>query len=259
MKQNGYKKSFGLISIIMAAYNAENTIGQAITSVIQQTYTDFELIIINDCSTDRTVDVINEFIKKDARIRLINNSKNMGVSYTRKHGLDEAKGSWIAILDSDDLWLPEKLAKQVEFQKKTHADLLYTGSGFMNVDGKQINWKLNVPEVITYRQLLKQNILSNSSALVRKDLYEKYYAVGDDMHEDFAIWLQILRNGIKAYGINEPLLIYRLDDKSKSGNKLKAAMMNWNTYRYIGLNLLEAAYYEFWYAINGLCKYKHFR
>lgn len=259
MKQNGYKKSFGLISIIMAAYNAENTIGQAITSVIQQTYTDFELIIINDCSTDRTVDVINEFIKKDARIRLINNSKNMGVSYTRKHGLDEAKGSWIAILDSDDLWLPEKLAKQVEFQKKTNADLLYTGSGFMNVDGKQINWKLNVPEVITYRQLLKQNILSNSSALVRKDLYEKYYAVGDDMHEDFAIWLQILRNGIKAYGINEPLLIYRLDDKSKSGNKLKAAMMNWNTYRYIGLNLLEAAYYEFWYAINGLCKYKHFR
>ncbi|WP_455265950.1 glycosyltransferase family 2 protein [Phascolarctobacterium sp.] len=259
MKQNGYKKSFGLISIIMATYNAENTIGQAITSVIQQTYTDFELIIINDCSTDRTVDVINEFVKKDARIRLINNSKNMGVSYTRKHGLDEAKGSWIAILDSDDLWLPEKLAKQVEFQKKTNADLLYTGSGFMNVDGKQINWKLNVPEVITYRQLLKQNILSNSSALVRKDLYEKYYAVGDDMHEDFAIWLQILRNGIKAYGINEPLLIYRLDDKSKSGNKFKAAMMNWNTYRYIGLNLLEAAYYEFWYAINGLCKYKHFR
>lgn len=259
MKQNGYKKSFGLISIIMAAYNAENTIGQAITSVIQQTYTDFELIIINDCSTDRTVDVINEFIKRDTRIILINNSKNMGVSYTRKHGLDEAKGSWIAILDSDDLWLPEKLAKQVEFQKKTNADLLYTGSGFMNVDGKQINWKLNVPEVITYRQLLKQNILSNSSALVRKDLYEKYYVVGDDMHEDFAIWLQILRNGIKAYGINEPLLIYRLDDKSKSGNKLKAAMMNWSTYRYIGLNLLEAAYYEFWYAINGLCKYKHFR
>lgn len=259
MKQNRYKKSFGLISIIMAAYNAEYTIGQAITSVIQQTYADFELIIINDCSTDRTVDVINEFIKKDARIRLINNSKNMGVSYTRKHGLDEAKGSWIAILDSDDLWLPEKLAKQIEFQKKNNADLLYTGSGFMNVDGKQINWKLNVPEVITYRQLLKQNILSNSSALVRKDLYEKYYAVGDDMHEDFAIWLQILRNGIKAYGINEPLLVYRLDDKSKSGNKLKAAMMNWNTYRYIGLNLLEAAYYEFWYAINGLCKYKHFR
>lgn len=259
MKQNGYKKSFGLISIIMAAYNAENTIGQAITSVIQQTYTDFELIIINDCSTDRTVDVINEFIKRDTRIILINNSKNMGVSYTRKHGLDEAKGSWIAILDSDDLWLPEKLAKQVEFQKKTNADLLYTGSGFMNVDGKQINWKLNVPEVITYRQLLKQNILSNSSALVRKDLYEKYYVIGDDMHEDFAIWLQILRNGIKAYGINEPLLIYRLDDKSKSGNKLKAAMMNWSTYRYIGLNLLEAAYYEFWYAINGLCKYNHFR
>ena len=259
MKQNGYKKSFGLISIIMAAYNAENTIGQAITSVIQQTYTDFELIIINDCSTDRTVDVINEFVKKDARIRLTNNSKNMGVSYTRKHGLDEAKGSWIAILDSDDLWLPEKLAKQVEFQKKTNADLLYTGSGFMNVDGKQINWKLNVPEVITYRQLLKQNLLSNSSALVRKDLYEKYYAVGDDMHEDFAIWLQILRNGIKAYGINEPLLVYRLDDKSKSGNKFNAAMMNWNTYRYIGLNVLEAVYYEFWYAINGLCKYKHFR
>lgn len=259
MKQNGYKKSFGLISIIMAAYNAENTIGQAITSVIQQTYTDFELIIINDCSTDRTVDVINEFIKKDTRIRLINNSKNMGVSYTRKHGLDEAKGSWIAILDSDDLWLPEKLEKQVELQHETQGELLYTGSGFMEANGKRLIWCLSVPTEVEYKQLLKQNILSNSSALVRRELYQKYYAIGDDMHEDFAIWLQILRAGHQAYGINEPLLIYRLDNTSKSGNKLKAAIMNWNTYRYIGLNIFEAFYYECWYTVRGFLKYKNFR
>ena len=224
------QNDFGLISIIMAAYNAEKTIEQAINSVLSQTYPDFELLVVNDCSTDKTAMLAEAIVKKDDRVRLISNEKNSGVSYTRKHGLEEASGEWVAILDSDDAWAPEKLEKQINLQKKTNADLLFTGSAFMDADGKPIDWYLAAPAEVTYRQLLKQNVLSNSSALVRKELYAKYYAVGDGMHEDFALWLNILKDGRKAYGVDEPLLIYRIAKSSKSGNKFKAAKMNWNTY-----------------------------
>lgn len=193
------QNDFGLISIIMAAYNAEKTIEQAINSVLSQTYPDFELLVVNDCSTDKTAMLAEAIVKKDGRVRLISNEKNSGVSYTRKHGLEEASGEWVAILDSDDAWAPEKLEKQIKLQKKTNADLLFTGSAFMDADGKPIDWYLAAPAEVTYRQLLKQNVLSNSSALVRKELYAKYYAVGDGMHEDFAMWLNILKDGRKAY------------------------------------------------------------
>ena len=171
-------KEFGLVSIIMAAYNAEKTIEQAINSVLNQTYTNFELLVVNDCSKDGTVESVKSSAATDGRVRLISNEKNSGVSYTRKHGLEEANGSWIAILDSDDAWAPEKLEKQIELQNRTNADLLFTGSAFMDSDGRPIDWYLHAPEEVTYRQLLKQNILSNSSALVRKELYAKFYAVG---------------------------------------------------------------------------------
>ena len=238
-------KEFGLVSIIMAAYNAEKTIEQAINSVLNQTYTNFELLVVNDCSKDGTVESVKSIAATDGRVRLISNEKNSGVSYTRKHGLEEANGSWIAILDSDDAWAPEKLEKQIELQNRTNADLLFTGSTFMDSDGQLNDWYLHAPAEITYRQLLKQNA--------------KFYAVGDGMHEDFAIWLSILKEGRKAYGVDEPLLIYRIAKSSKSGNKVKAAKMNWNTYRYIGLNPLSALYYECWYMVKGLLKYKNLK
>lgn len=252
-------KDFGLISIIVAAYNAEKTIEQAITSVLNQTYPNFELLVVNDCSKDRTAELVENIAAKDSRVHLISNVKNRGVSYTRKHGLEEAKGSWIAILDSDDAWAPEKLEKQINLQKKMNADLLFTGSAFMDSDGQPIDWYLHAPAEVTYRQLLKQNVLSNSSALVRKELYTKYYVIGDGMHEDFAIWLNILKEGKKAYGVDEPLLIYRITKSSKSGNKVKAAKMNWNTYRHVGLNPFAAFYYECWYVVKGLLKYKNLK
>lgn len=251
--------SMGLISVIMAAYNAEKTISDAIDSVLQQTYANIELIVIDDCSKDKTRSLVRQFAARDTRVRLVVNEKNCGVSRTRLHGLQTAQGEWIAILDSDDAWHPEKLQKQIELQAQTGAELLFTGSAFMDADGKKIDWYLHAPTTITYRQLLKQNLLSNSSALVKKELYEKYYAIGDKMHEDFAIWLGILRTGRKAYGVDEPLLIYRLAPNSKSGNKIKAARMNWNTYRYIGLNPISAIYYECWYILNGLRKYKNLK
>lgn len=245
-----------IISILMAAYNSAETIEQAITSVIYQTFSAFELIVIDDCSTDRTVEIVKELREKDQRIILLQQEKNGGVSAARKRGLETARGEWIAIIDSDDQWEPEKLEKQLQLHDKTDAELIFTASGFMNEQGELIDWILHVPERLSYRQLLKQNLVSNSSVLVKKELYEKYYSSGDGMHEDYATWLQITKSGVIAYGIDEPLLIYRLSSSSKSGNKKKAALMNWNTYRYVGLSLPETIWYMFCYTVNGIKKYR---
>ena len=246
-----------MVSIIMAAYNAEKTIKQAIDSVITQTFHDWELIIVNDCSIDKTGEIIKEYSLTDNRIKAINNKNNSGASLSRKIALDVSKGEWIAILDSDDLWDRDKLRRQLYVAHKMDAKLVFTGSAFIDENDEMLNWQLHVPKIITYRNLLKQNLISNSSVLVNKDLYEKYYAVGDNMHEDFAIWLQILRTGIVAYGIDKTLLIYRISRKSKSGNKRKAARMNWNAYRYVGLNPVQAFYYMAWYTVKGILKYRN--
>lgn len=243
------------VSIIMAAYKAEATIEQAMDSVLAQTFSDWELLVVNDCSPDQTASVVARYAARDERIILLNNEKNSGVSFTRKRGLEAARGEWIAVLDSDDAWAPDKLEKQLRLADEKGAKLVFTGSAFMDSDGGAIDWQLHVPAVLPYRKLLKQNLISNSSVLVRKELYEKYYLSGDEMHEDFAIWLGITKSGIDAYGIDEPLLIYRLAKTSKSGNKLKAARMNWNTYRRVGLGPVTAFYYMLWYTAKGLRKY----
>ncbi len=245
------------VSVIMAAYNAERTIGVAIDSVLAQTYTNWELLVINDCSKDSTSAIVSSY--SDTRIRLLQNEKNCGVSISRKIGMEAAAGKWIAVLDSDDAWTPDKLEKQIKLAKETGAGLIFTGSAFMDDEGKPIDWQLHVPKRLPYRELLKQNLVSNSSVLVNAALYRKHYAIGDKMHEDFAIWLGITAEGRDAYGIDEPLLIYRLAKASKSSNKIKAAKMNWNTYRYVGLNPFTASYYMCWYIVKSLLKYRHLK
>lgn len=244
-----------LISVIMPAYNAERTISQAIYSVLKQTYKKLELIVIDDCSSDGTAEVVRKYMAKDHRVRLLQNQKNYGISLTRKKGAENANGEWLALLDSDDMWKNDKLEKQIDIQKKTGAVLLYTGSSFMNESGQILDWTMQVPECVSYRELLKQNIISNSSSLVRKDLYLKHMAMDDNLHEDFATWLSILKSGVVAFGVDEPLLIYRISSKSKTGNKFKSAEMNWRTYRYTGLNVFESVYYMCCYTFRNLQKY----
>jgi len=247
------------ISVIMAAYNAGTTIEQALHSVMEQSYKNTEIIVVDDCSTDNTVEIVNQLAGSDKRIKLIKNDRNRGVSYTRKRALDSCTGDWIAILDSDDYWDKCKLDKQLMIHDKTNAQLIYTGSGFIDSNGAGLDWILHVPTTMTYKQLLKQNLISNSSALVKRDLYEEFYSSGDDMHEDFATWLRILKSGVTAYGIDEPLLIYRLSSNSKSSNKLKSAKMNWNTYRYVGLNAFASLYYMVFYMFKGIMKYRNLK
>ncbi|MBR5112831.1 MAG: glycosyltransferase family 2 protein [Clostridia bacterium] len=252
-------ESFGLISIIMAAYNAEKTIGFAIDSVINQTYQNWELLVVNDCSKDNTENIIKSYTDKDSRVKLISNAENLGVSLTRLEALKNCSGDWIAILDSDDAWMPEKLEKQIELQLDRNADLIFTGVKYIKADGTPLDWEMKVPQQVHYKKLLKQNVITNSSALVKKQLYTNGYAIGDEMHEDFAVWLNVLKAGITACAVNEPLIIYRVSENSKSGNKLKSAVMNWKTYKYIGLNPFASAYYMIWYTVNGVLKYRHLK
>ncbi len=252
-------ENFGLISIIMAAYNAENTVGFAVESVLNQTYKNFELIIVNDCSKDNTESIVQSYTAKDNRIKLISNEKNLGVSLTRLEALKNCSGEWVAILDSDDAWMPEKLEKQIELQRSKNAEVIFTGVKYIDSEGESLDWELKVPEEIGYKKLLKQNLIANPSALVRKELYSDFYAIGDDMHEDFAVWLGILKSGITAYAVTQPLTVVRISRNSKSGNKFKSAVMNWKTYRYMGMNVIESAYYMIWYAVNGIMKYKNLK
>ena len=245
-----------MISVIMAAYNAAATIEEAVKSVTAQTLKDWELIIADDGSTDKTFAIAAQLAAGDKRITVIKNEKNIGVSETRLKAAEESHGEWIAILDSDDAWEPDKLSKELLLAQKTGAELIYTGSAFMDETGNRQDYILHVPLEITHRELLSQNLISNSSAMVKRDLYIENYAKGDRMHEDFAVWLSILKKGHRACGIDEPLLIYRISRGSKSGKKARSAVMNWNTYRYTGLSLPQALYYEIKYALNGIKKYR---
>lgn len=245
------------ISVIMPAYNAEKTISAAINSVLGQTFEDWELLVINDQSKDGTKQIILDYAEKDGRIRYLENVKNMGVAQTRNKGVSMAKGTWIAFLDSDDLWETDKLELQYNYAKKSGAKLLFTASAFIDKDGKKIHYCLNVPQQVSFRELLKQNIISCSSVLVEKELLLNYPMMEKNMHEDYATWLSILKNEkLIAYGINRPLLIYRISADSKSGNKGKAALMHWRVYQHIGLPFWQSIYYFLWYMIRNLKKYR---
>lgn len=244
------------ISIVMPAYNAEKTVGSAIDSVIRQTFQDWELLVINDRSADNTKQRILESAKSDKRIRYVENDRNLGVSETRNQGVSLAKGRWIAFLDSDDAWEADKLKEQAQLIKGTGARFVFTGSAFMNQDGKRLGYCMEVPGEVTFRELLKQNVISCSSVLIEKELMVKYPMAAGNMHEDYAVWLKVLKHeSITAKGVNEPLLIYRVSGASKSGNKGKAALMHWRVYRHIGLPLPQSVYFFSFYMVRNLKKY----
>ena len=251
-----------LVSVIMPAYNSARTLEDAASSVLEQTYENIELLIADDDSSDDTSKICQALASKDSRVHVITNTSNQGALKTRLKAIREAKGEWIAFLDSDDLWKPDKLSKQLALRNDTGCDLVYTGSSFIDENGQPYEWILHVPERTEYKQLLKQNIISNSSVLVKKDLFVRFAPDNEDkhdMHEDFACWLGMLRAGHTARGIDEPLITYRLSKSSMSGNKLKAYSMNMYTFKYVGLGFFSRLYYQMCYSVNGIKKYRHLR
>lgn len=249
-------KNEALVSIVMPAYNCEKYVVEAINSILAQTYRNWELLVLDDGSKDNTLRIIEEFSQNDSRIKALPNGKNMGVSATRNRGIELASGEWIAFLDSDDMWEPEKLEKQFEIVDKEAAEFLFTGSSYINEEGEPYKGIFEVPEKITYKKLRNQNVISCSSVLVRKKYFENIKMEKDEMHEDYAVWLRILKFGVTAYGVNEPLLIYRISRNSKSGNKMKTIKMTYKVFRFVGINPIGSAYFMMRHVIASVGKYK---
>ena len=242
-----------LVSIVMPSYNTEAYISDSINSILAQTHTDWELIIVDDCSTDHTEEIVAGFC--DPRIRFIKNETNSGAAISRNRALREAKGKWVAFLDSDDIWLPEKLERQLSLAEETGALFLYTGAACINEHSQKTGREFSVPRVVTYRSLLYSTDIICSTVVMRKEFFLRHPMERSDLHEDYICWLSILREGLTAYGIAEPLILYRITESSKSGNKLKSAAMMWRTYQHIGLNPLHAAWCFINYGIHGVLRY----
>lgn len=249
-----------MISIIMPAYNSEKYIGKAIDSVLKQTYSDYELIVIDDCSTDNTYKIIQTKAKEDMRIHIYQNTENVGVSKTRNRAVSLANGEWIAFLDSDDIWTEDKLEKQAAFiNRNPDTVLFYTGSAFTDEYCNKYNYVLSVCERIDYKTLLRKNLISCSSVVIRRDVIENEKMQGDEMHEDYVTWLNVIKKYGYALGINEPLLIYRLSPNSKSSNRLQSAKMSLNSYHCLGYSYIVSAFFVLRYAFYSIRKRRNIK
>lgn len=246
-----------LVSVIMPAHNAEQHIGQAIRSVQQQTVEDWELIILDDCSTDATGQIVTQEARKDSRIRLYRNTENLGVAKSRNRGLALRRGDHVAFLDSDDTWHPEKLELQLNCFRQTDADLVYTAYTIVNATDNALRKAYAVPAQITYLHLLKENVIGCSTVMIRGEMAEKFRFPEDTYHEDYVLWLAMLRDGCKAVGLQQILMDYCYSKQSKSGKKGRAARKRWEVYRrYCGFSVVKSMWYFGCYAVAGLRKYK---
>ena len=244
-----------VVSVVIPVYNAEKYIEETINSVLQQTFKDFEIIAVDDCSTDNSLQILNALAEKDARIRVFKNEKNSRVAETRNFGVQHAKGEFIALLDADDKWKVDKLQKQLDFLKEKNGQLCFTSVEFIDDDGKLTGRTFLVPEKVNRKNLFKQNVITTSSVLIKTSLLKKYPMHNDELHEDFICWLEVLQEVDFAFGMREILTIYRLAKNSKSRNKFKSMKMTYKTYRLVGENFIKSHIHLASYIIRSLKKY----
>lgn len=245
-----------LVSVIIPVYNSEKFIKETIKTVQNQTYKNYELIVVNDCSTDNSKKIIEEEIKKDNKIKLINLKENSGVAIARNTGIDNAKGKYIAFLDADDLWEKEKLEKQIEFMSKNEYEFTFTGYEFADENGKGNGKIVHVPSKINYKQALKNTIIWTSTVVIcmnklsKKDIY-----MPNVKSEDTATWWRILKKIEYAYGLDIKLSFYRRTKGTLSSNKFKAIKRIWKLYRKVEkFSVIYSAYNFIFYALNTVRK-----
>ncbi len=222
-----------LVSVITPVYNCEKYIVQTIESVLNQTYTNWEMILADDCSPDKSADIIKSFQKKDPRIKYIRLSENGGAAKARNKALEISRGRYIAYLDADDIWLPEKLARQIAFMEENHAQFSCCDYEKIEADGTNLNKIVHMPKTITYNQLLSNTIIQTVGVIADTETFDKKLLIMPDVRrgQDSATWLQMLRNGVKFTGQNEVLAQYRRVPQSLSANKLSAMKRTWYLYR----------------------------
>lgn len=247
---------YGLVSIIMPNYNSSKFIKKTIDSVISQTYTNWELIIADDCSTDDSISIINNF--NDSRIKLINNEKNGGAAVTRNNAIKEAKGKWIAFLDSDDLWEEDKLKKHLEFMMNNDSVFSCTAYKVINSNGELIKDYNPKKDVYTYKDILKHCSIGCSTVIYNcEKLGKVYMPINAEKREDFACWLSILKNNINVSCYHELLTTYLVHSNSVSSKKTKMIKYQWNVLRKVEkISFIKSVYYMINWAFYGFFKYR---
>ena len=246
-----------LVTIITPNYNAEKFISDTLESVLAQTYTNWEMLIVDDCSNDRSIEIVKKYMVQDERIRLIELEENSGAAVARNRAIEEAKGRFIAFLDSDDLWKPEKLEKQIRFMLEHGYALTYTDYDLIDEENVHYGKTFKAPAQVNYESMLQTCSIGCLTTIYDTEKLGKVYMPHIKKGQDYATWLKILKKIPYAYGLNESLAVYRKRQSSVSSNKFKAIMHQWNIYRKIEkLSTPLSVYYLSHYIYNGLKKYK---
>lgn len=245
-----------LVSIVTAVHNAESFFTETIRTVREQSYRNWEWIIVDDKSNDDTVTIINETLKRtgDKRIRLIKLDRNSGAAKARNAGIKAARGRFLAFLDADDLWEREKLARQVEFMREKDCAFSFTGYEFADAVGKPNGKVVRVPSEISYRQALRNTTIWTSTVMLDLDkLTIDDVLMPAVASEDTATWWNILKKVECAHGLDEVLSYYRRSGETLSSNKLVAISRIWNLYRkYEKLGLIQSSANFVGYAFNAV-------
>ncbi len=231
-------------------------------SVVSQEYTDWEMILVNDHSEDDSVNIIRDFIdqrkgkKGTQEIKLLDAGEKRGAANARNTGIDAATRRYIAFLDADDMWEPEKLKEQIVFQEKIGAEFTFTGYEFADDNGVSIDKIVQVPFHMEYRSALKNTTIFTSTVMFDSEkLSRDLMYMPDVPSEDTACWWKVMRSGIPAWGLNRPLTLYRRSGGTLSSNKITAIKRIWNLYRNVEhLSLLRSAWCFMFYAFHAVMR-----
>ncbi len=244
-----------LVSIITPNYNSEKFISHTIKSVINQTYKNWEMIIVDDVSTDNSLNIITSFCKIDSRIQLHKLPENLGAAIARNKAISLAKGNFIAFLDSDDLWLPQKLELQLNFMLKNNFSLTHTSYEVIEENGRNTNKIIKCKHKLDYNRMLFSNEIGCLTAIYNRDILGKIYMPEIRKRQDYGLWLKILKSEKYAFGLSDVLAKYRLRNNSISNNKVEMLKWNWNLYKNVEkLSYFRATYYTIFNVLNKLLK-----
>lgn len=244
-----------LVSVIMPCYNMENYVADSIASVQRQTYPHWELLIVDDASTDGTVEIVKEMAGQDDKIHFVVKTEHSGIADTRNHCIRMAQGRFLAFLDADDIWHPAKTETQLRFMIDNKVGFTYTTYDWIDEEGRTLNKFINTIGNLDYKKYLRNTIIGCSTVMVDKSIVGDVVVPRFRTSEDTATWLGILKKGHLAYAIDEPLVSYRIRRKSASSNKLKASADLWKVYRKNEkLPFFKALHYFGCYAFNAIKK-----
>jgi glycosyltransferase involved in cell wall biosynthesis len=230
------------VSIITPVYNSESFIEETIKSVVNQTYTNWELILIDDSSIDNSISIINSYREEYSNIKLLKNKSNQGAAVSRNKGIEIALGEFIAFLDSDDIWKSNKLEKQIGLMKKEKLDVSFSSYELINEQGKALSKKVKALPRLTYKKLLKCNYIGNLTGVYRVSTLGKITVPNLRKRQDWLLWLIALKKTKKpVIGIQETLAYYRVREDSISRNKWKLVKYNYLVYRKgLGFSIIKS-------------------